>query len=154
MPPAPHSPATIRRTVAAAIKLKLAPAKWTESTAPYVLFPTTDAQGRVASSSFAVGLTGTVFGEGRQRPGEGAVATTTVNVKFTRPIRATSQVADWDAALDQEVELVRALRTLDGNPNLALRIVEVVSRLSAGEGTVYLGEVKAEITHLYPIPVE
>jgi hypothetical protein len=102
---------------------------------------------------FAVGCPRTEFGEVESSPTRrgpaGGRVTTTIGVRWLHQIRKDNQTEDYDAALDAENDLVKALVALDRTA-LGVGIVEM-RRVVVEEGAWLLGEITASATHRYAI---
>ncbi len=143
-------PSEIRQRVSAAVVAAL-PA-WKASRYAYPMFPGNDA-GLIEPRSFSVGVTSSavVDQDGRQIPTRGALTETVASVRFTLRVRADASVADFDAALDAEVALVAAVLALDRDPEMDMRYRDTAARAITGDGTVYLGEIRFTVRHMYPL---
>lgn len=85
--------------------------------------------------------------EGRQRASEGLWSVESpVLVLWAHRLRGDSQVADYDAALDAEQLLVKAIKAVAGLHIL----IEQMSRRAGPEGFV-LGQVRLRVVHNYAL---
>jgi len=80
----------------------------------------------------------------RQKVAEGLVVTTTLEVQWAHNLRGDGQLADYDAALDAEQDVVGAVR---GIATLHVLFQRATRRVVA-EGWV-LGTVRFQAVHLY-----
>ena len=134
----------IRRRVADAIR---ALPGWTESRWTYDLFPLDTSS--LAHHAYAVGVpSSTPVDRDRQRRA-GALMVTSVAVRWLHRVRADRQVADYDDALDAELDLMAAIMALDGVPDLSVRIDSIPSRAITGDGTYLQGDVSLQVMHRY-----
>ena len=145
------SPADLRSRIEARIASVLGGASppWKVAGLAYDMFPGADLADREALS-YAVGLPGTTFVDGRQPSGGQAPARTTVGVRFTSYLRTDAHVADYDVALAREVALIAAVRGTSGTGGPSPRAVQV-DREVVGDGTVFVGTVIFEVFHGYPL---
>ncbi len=127
-------------TAAAAIS-----ADWHQSNFVYDSFPRTESQS-LAHLSFAIGALRTQFAD-RQRRGREIPSRTTFGIRWLHNLRQDEQLADEDAALTAEIALIAALRAVTVAP---VRMVSVAIRTTVGDGTYFLGELHAEVDHLFP----
>lgn len=145
------APAALRARIEARIVAALGGGSppWRVASLAYDAFPGADLSDREALS-FAVGVTSTTFLDGRQPVGGVAPARSIVGVRWTSYLRTDAHVADYDRALEREVELVAAVRSTDGDGGPAARLVSSI-RQAVGDSTVFLGELTLEVFHPYPI---
>jgi hypothetical protein len=124
---------------------------WEVSRLAWDHFPGADPR-EVEALCFAVGLPSTTFADGdRQRKDvRQAQSSTQVGVKFASQLRLDAHVSDYDTALEREVTLVEALRSIAGVHGPAVHF-DSVDRSIVGDGTVFLGDVRLTVTHAYPI---
>ncbi len=142
----------IRQTVAAAIKAH-GTAGWLESPWPYPLFPGPEPR-QILDRGFAVGLLDTrLETKDKQVLAVGTLATTTVGVRFSRLITGEDQLAEYDAALEAELDLVAAILA-DRDLAASLRLDSVITREIVADGTVYLGELRFSCRHRYALTTE
>lgn len=145
------SPAELRQRIEARITAALGSGSppWRVAGLAYDAFPGADLSDREALS-FAVGVPSSTFLDGRQPVGGVAPVRSIVGVRFTSYLRTDAHVADYDRALEREVELVAAVRSTVGDGGPAARIVSV-QRLTAGNETTFYGEITLEVFHPYPL---
>lgn len=145
------APATLRARIEARITAALGASSppWRVATLAYDQFPGADLSDREALS-FAVGVPGTVFLDGRQLSGGQAPARTIVGVRFASYLRTDAHVADYDVALGREALLIAAVRGTTGAGGPAARVVSVERRVE-GDGTTFVGDVVFEVFHGYPL---
>lgn len=84
--------------------------------------------------------------DGRQRVTEGLLVTSTVSVSWAHRLRGDAQVADYDAALDAEQDLVGAVRAISAKHVLVQRM----TRKAVPEGWV-LGTATFQVIHRYAL---
>lgn len=156
------SPSALRSRVAASITSELGsnPRPWSESPHSYYAFPPQKDPTSVQPRSFAVGLgesatTQATERAGRQRRSVGAWTVTEVLVRFVGDLRADAQVTDLDTALDDEVDLVKAVMTTPGagppGGGLELRFLGITTREGLAGGTLFWAEARFAVKHAYPI---
>lgn len=146
----PLAPSALRARIATAINTDLAADGWTESRYAYPLFPGQDSR-LIVHLGYAVGLISTTpVRPDRQAQSFGAVVQTTVGVRFAHRLRADAMVADYDAALDAEGDL---LISVMGSSQTDGQVVlqGVTTRDVVADGTLYLGEIRFTVLHTYAI---
>ena len=145
------APADLRSRIESRIASVLGGASppWKVAGLAYDLFPGADMADREALS-YAVGLPGTTFLDGRQPSGGQAPARTSVGVKFTSYLRSDAHVADYDVALGREALLIAAVRGTTGTRGPSPRVVQV-DREVVGDGTLFVAAVIFEVFHGYPL---
>ena len=89
--------------------------------------------------------------QARGTDGSDALATSIVSVRYTYALRADSHVADYDAALDGEADLVRAVLTLTPDPQLSIRLLGIQDRSVLADGALYAGDLRFAVLHGYPL---
>jgi hypothetical protein len=149
------SPANVRQMVEAAILAVLGPDTATPipsrlSSLAWEAFPGADLRDAEACS-FAVGLPGSVALPGRQRGQAGGQPTTSqLGVRWSWSVAADRHVADYDAGLDREALLVRAVT---GTPFVGFPRPRFVSatRSLRGDGTLLVGDLLFAVFHTYPL---
>ncbi|MBM4369805.1 MAG: hypothetical protein FJ102_26580 [Deltaproteobacteria bacterium] len=102
--------ASIRQQVAAAIDSDLSASGWREATGTVDTFGEGDGEGRL-HLGYAVGCPETVATGDRQKVSLGTLVDTTVRVRWAYRVGALRQVADYDAALEAEASLIKAVAT-------------------------------------------
>jgi hypothetical protein len=148
------APSSILRRVVDAIEGTGGPVAWRESPIAFPLFPSPAAQD-FHHRTYAVGLPSTSAGAGRQRSAEGAMSTTSVVVRYVCRLRPDAGSADYVEAVESEEELVRVIAAgLERSPDLELRLVGTSRSAVIGEAAGYLGEIRYEARHLYPLESE
>ena len=103
----------------------------------------------VLHHAFAIGIADTAVHqpEGRQRPSEGLrQVESTVVVFWAHRIRGDNQVADYDAALDAEQDVVKAVKSIATMHIL----VEQMNRRAGPEGYM-LGSIRLRVIHNYAL---
>lgn len=102
----------------------------------------------LAHHAFAVGAPGTEAHprDGRQRPSEGLLVTSTLEVAWAHRLRADAQQADYRAALDAEQDMVGACK---GITTAHITVVRMTRR-AVPEGWV-LGTVTLAVLHRYAL---
>ena len=147
-------PSEIRAAIAANIAATLGVIAWRESPLAYPAFPG-EGDSMAGHADFAVGvLPGMQLGStDRQRlsgDGRGTVATTVIGVKFAHVIAPNAQVEDYDAALDGEAGIVALVL---GTPiaGCSVRLQDAVARGLEADFPMYLGELRFEVRHFYPL---
>lgn len=107
----------------------------------------------IAHKAFAVGIGGSTARDDRQRPNEGAMLDTDLNVIMAYRIRPLDQLPDVDGGLDLENDIVTALldRT-DSNlyPNLHIKFVSS-SRQLTDSGEYMLSTLNFDCLHFIPL---
>jgi len=137
---------TIRARLAAAID---AVSGFAESRYVYDLFGSDSRH--IMHKAFAVGANQTTAKpQARARRHSGQWATTTFAVKFAVRIRADAQVADYDAALNLEEDVVQAALAMAQTNITSIELASVPSRTVSPEGEWFLGQVVFSVVHLYP----
>lgn len=144
------SPATLQQTIEAALVAALgvlAPA-WQLSRLTWHQFPGADPLG-VEALSYAVGLASSeALPPGRQsRHALHAPVTTVVGLRYTSRLRPDAAVEDYRLALDREALLMHHCCKIQGAPLTFRDAVRGV----VGDGTVYLGDLRFDCHHYYPI---
>lgn len=139
--------ADLRARIAAAVEALAAPSAWKESPNP-ALYPRDP--GRWAHLSFAVTTPRTLFRSpvesSRLRRGtEGGLVDTTVLVRWVFRLRGDAMVADYDAALDAELVLMKALLGV-ALTDLHLELVSADRPISP-EGEWLIGQVTLTAQH-------
>lgn len=141
--------------VATAISTALSGSGWRESRHPYdLLTPGALPDGRqIEHHAYAVGVLRTRFSESsRQRPQATTLVTSTVGVRWAHRLRSDSPPTDgdYDAALDAQVDMVKAVRAMVETQGQQGRIL-AVSQSVAPDGIAAFGELEAEIVHHYAL---
>ncbi len=152
------SPATLRSRIETYILATLGPASatdppWQLSRYAYLAFPPLDTDG-VLPRSFAVGLVGgsPAYDGERQRPGIGAMVTTTIGVRYVYRLRADRHRDDYADALAAEPPLVQTVVATDATSQLsAVRFEGSQPGQLLGDGGGYMGEVRFSARHFYPL---
>jgi hypothetical protein len=148
-------PSAIRQRIAAAIVDALGSSPtgaFTESRHPWDRFPATLDGREMQHHAFAVGVpTSGPWELDRQRAENGTPMTTQVSVRWSRVLRVQAVVSDYDAALDDEAELVAAIVATDRNPDMGIRFVRVETRAVTPDGLAFLGELLFDVFHRYPL---
>lgn len=136
----------IRKAIATAITDTLGPDGWAESRQVGDVFPL-DPHG-TAHHAFAVTIPTTIpIPRDRQRRDEGAVATSTIILRWAHDLRPDGQVTDYDEALDAEATVIAAaLTAYHLRPSLTS-----AKRAVIGDGTVVVGTVEMSLTHSWTI---
>ena len=154
------SPRELRRRVEEAITGAMGPTSitspaWLVSRFAWPAFPATGDTRVVSARSYAVGLVSTEVDprarQARGTDGSDALATSIVSVRYTYALRADSHVADYDAALDGEADLVRAVLTLTPDPQLSIRLLGIQDRSVLADGALYAGDLRFAVLHGYPL---
>jgi len=147
------SPKQIRQRVAETLGTMLAPLGFVE--AAYVGLRLPENATLAGHHQFAVILLGSEFLAGRQSraqdPGRGAYCQTTVEVRWIARLRPDNEVADYDAALDSELAILDALRSLEQDQYLTLRLESVQSRDNPPGLALFAGTIRATCHHTYPL---
>lgn len=133
---------TLRETLSSAVG---ALSGWRVSTvAPDLFGQDTD---HLQHHAYALRLpTTTGTGTERQRPSERWAAATIVEVLWAHRIRGDAQVADYDAGLDAEQDVVKALKGVSS----AQMLVEQLDRRVVPEGWM-LGTIRLRLLHHYAL---
>lgn len=135
-------PATVRARVAEAIRVVLEPQGWALSTFVPQRF------GRdpraLAHHAYAVGLVETVAVAGQRQArvgsyGRAVEVVSRVVVRYAHLLRAASEVADYDEALEAERQLAAAVLDTPADRGLTLRFEQVSRATVGGDGTYHLG---------------
>ena len=140
------SVSTIRARIATAVD---AVSGFTESRYVYDLFGSDSRH--IMHKAFAVGVNQTTSKPtARTRRHSGQWAVTTYAVKFAVRIRADAQVADYDAALNLEEDVVQAALAMAQTSVSSIELASVPTRTVSPGGEWFLGQIAFEVTHLYP----
>jgi len=139
---------TVRQRLAAAVEALTVPAPWRESRWNADDFPADP--GTYAHLSFAIGAPilrwNSIMESVRHKRGaEGGLVDGEYTVRWTYRLRADRQVGDFDAALDAEAVLIKAIA---GASQVDCHIGQTQARRRVvGDGTWMLGEVSVIATH-------
>lgn len=136
----------LRQLVAARIDAAMG-AEWRESKGTWDTFGEADGEGRF-HKGFAVGCPDTKYKAGRQRPSEGALSETSVQIRWAYHLGAMKQVEDFDAALDEERRITAAVAGIAQSPGVSLAFVSASRRV---EGEWVLGEQEWTALHWLPL---
>jgi hypothetical protein len=121
---------------------------WKESAWPWDVLPVAE-PGTWAHLHFAVGVAETTWDRVESsrvnRGANGALAHTTIVVRWLYRLRADASVADYDAMLTQEAVLLAALLGTTST-DLHLRL-ESASRITLGDGAWSLGDLRLDAIH-------
>lgn len=142
------TPSAVRQAIAAVLR----EAGWHESAYGYD-FISADSR-HLAHKAFGVGVRSTsVPVEQRQRrPGKeggGILVESEVAVRFLVNVK-DQPVAGTDAAMDAEVDLVRAVLG-SKHRNMVVSLSSIPERRLLADGTYYRGEVRFSVMHTYPL---
>lgn len=133
----------------------LGPQHWTESRYPPELFGQDTREQR--HLGFSVGVPSTVPGalDRQSTHGgaglRGAVAETTVAVRWGYRLRAVGTTDDYDGALEAELALTGALFLIDRSPELGFRITQLQRSVLPGDEMLLLGTVTLIALHRTPL---
>jgi hypothetical protein len=143
------NPSEIHRRVQAAIAGALP--SWYPSRHSYEDLPSVPDGAEVAHQSYAVALPTSEWQAGRQPRSrtEGQQTSTELRVRWLYRIRVEARDTDYRAALDAEVDLLRAILATGGDRELHVQLAGPVSRrdLSSATGPMLLGELDFVIHH-------
>jgi hypothetical protein len=143
---------TLRQRLAAAVEALTLPAPWRESRWNADDFPADP--GTYAHLAFAVSApitryTSIMESYRHKRGADGALVDSEFAVRWTFRLRADRQVADFDAALDAEAVLIKAI---SGASLVDAHIGQTQARRRVvGDGTWMLGELAVIATHRLPL---
>lgn len=140
------SPSTIRQRVSTAIINALQASGWQESGDTYDTFGEGD--GDRIDKSYAVGVPSSRALGDRQVLAAGALAETTVAVKFCISIPAMDQVAGYDAGLDAEALVLAAVLTARQSTGCDILVVD--SKRDVAEGW-FNDELVFRAIHRWPL---
>jgi hypothetical protein len=138
----------LRQRLAAAVEALTSPSPWRESRWSFDLFPSDP--GQYAHLAFAVGAQTTAPDAPQEmirhkRGADGALVTTSIAIAWTYRLRADRQVADYDAALDAEAVLVRAIT---GASQVDVHFIPTeLRRRVVGDGAWMFGTVSVDAVH-------
>ena len=140
----------IRKRVAVALE-GISGAGLRQSPLPFQAFGRTP--NSIAHKGFAVGIGGSNAADDRQRPTEGAMLQTDLDITFAFRLRPLDQLTDIDLQLDMENTIITAL--LDrGNavlyPNIHIKLLSS-SRVLTDSGEYVLSSLAFEILHFIPL---
>ena len=96
--------------------------------------------------AFSIGIGRTDISGDRQRISEGTMVYTELVVKFAWRLRADNQVADFDAALDAEEDLMVACMSAS-LIDLHIRLEGIPARQVSPDGDWFLGELTFRAQH-------
>ena len=140
------APDTIRARVAARIGLL---SGYKQSRWVLDLFGTDS--NHVMHHAFAVGLGSTrAQGAARSRRHGGTLVTTQVIIKWAHRIRADAQVADYDAALQSEQDVIESMQGVALTDIISLELNSITQRQVAPSGDWFLSSVLYDVQHFYP----
>lgn len=141
----------LRQRVAAVVSALTSPSQWRESSWAFDAFPADP--GRFAHLTFAVGVPQSDFDElegSRRRLTTGGLTGTDVVVRWVFRLKADgTAIASYDAALDAEAALVKALMAAS-RTDLHLGVTRL-SRRGAGDGEWLLCETALTAVHQYAL---
>jgi len=140
----------IRKRVAVALE-GISGAGLRESPLPFQAFGRTP--NSIAHKAFSVGIGGSNASDDRQRPTEGAMLQTDLDITFAFRIRPLDQLTDIDLQLDMENTIITAL--LDRSnavlyPNLHIKLISS-TRLLTDSGEYVLSTLSFEALHFIPL---
>lgn len=140
----------IRQRIAAQISTSLGGDGWNESRYVHDLFGSdTD---HIGPKAYSVGIRSSeLVGNQRLRPADGAHVATEVEVVFSWRIRGDAQKADYDAALDAENDLVKAVLATDRTDLSSLILDGIPARQVDDTGTWFIGTLRFGATHMYAL---
>lgn len=146
------TPADLRSRIEAQITSALGSASpaWVPSAMAFDAFPGGDLDDQQALA-FAVGLPSSDVIGGRTAPGRQVAVSTVVGVRWTYRLRSDTHVADYDAALGQEVELVQAVTATTGDRGPAAELVRIERGIAAEDAELFIGTVMFRVFHQYPL---
>ena len=138
------SVSTIRQRMQAQISTSLGAQGWRPSRfVPQLFGRDTD---MINPKVFSVGVERTDTSGDRQRISEGTMVYTGLVVKFAWRLRADNQIADFDAALDAEEDLMVACMSAS-LIDLHIRLEGIPSRTVSPDGDWFLGELTFRAQH-------
>lgn len=141
---------SIRSRVATALEA-IAGAGLNQSPLPYGAFGRTP--NSIAHKAFAVGIGGSNAMDDRQRPTEGAMLQTDLDITFAFRLRPLDQLTDVDNQLNLENTIITAL--LDRSnavlyPNLHIKLIST-NRALTDSGEYILSTLSFEALHFIPL---
>lgn len=84
--------------------------------------------------------------DGRQRPADGLLVTTSIEIQWAHRLRGDAQSTDYDAALDAEQDAIKAIKAIT-----SLHVtIEAMGRRAALDGWV-LGTIRVSVLHRYAL---
>lgn len=102
----------------------------------------------MAHLSFAVDIGTTTVAAHRQRLSTGAVAETSVTVRWLHRLRADAQIGDYDDALDAGEALTAAVLAVEPSPGLRARLLRAGPLTTVGDGTHIRQDLEFAVLHL------
>lgn len=146
------TPADLRSRIEAQIVSALGSASpaWVVSALAFDAFPGGDLDDRQALA-FAVGLPSSDVLAPRPTSGRQVATSTIVGIRFTYRLRADTHVADYDAALVQEVALVQAVSGTTGTRGPAAELVRIERGIAEADHELYIGTLMFRVFHQYPM---
>ncbi len=140
-------PSDIRKLVADKILEAMGADGWKQSIHPHPAFPGFDTS-KIEAKAFAVGVQSTRPLKSRQ---DGYVLVeSSVSVRYSRALKATLQVASFDEAMDAELKIVAAVSSIS-SPDADVTLLDIPTRTTVADGTVYLGEIRFVARTVYPL---
>ncbi len=107
----------------------------------------------IAHKAYSIGIGGSNAQDDRQRPIEGAMLTTDVDIKMAYRIRPLDQLTDVDGGLDLENDIItKILDRTDSNlyPNLHIKFVSS-SRQLTDSGEYMISTLSFDVLHFIPL---
>lgn len=141
---------TIRKRVATAMEA-ISGAGLKESPLPFDAFGRTP--NSIAHKAFSVGIGGSNAQDDRQRPLEGAMLQTDLDITFAYRLRPLDQLTDVDNQLDMENTIITALLDRTDSsiyPNLHIKFISS-NRLLTDSGEYVLSTLSFEALHFIPL---
>jgi hypothetical protein len=139
---------TIRQAFVSLITTSMGGAGWREGTGVWDTFGDGEGDNRL-HKGYAVGCPSTAARPGRQRRALGALAETTVSVRWAYNLAAKDQTGSYDTALDAERQIIAAI-TLPPSTN-SLRPILVSSSRDVDDQGWMVGEITWLVVHMLPI---
>lgn len=141
---------TIRKRIATAMEA-ISGAGLKESPLPFDAFGRTP--NSIAHKAFSVGIGGSNAQDDRQRPLEGAMLQTDLDITFAYRLRPLDQLTDVDNQLDMENTIITALLDRTDSslyPNLHIKFISS-NRLLTDSGEYVLSTLSFEALHFIPL---
>ena len=141
---------TIRSRVATALEA-IAGSGLNQSPLPFDAFGRTP--NSIAHKSFAVGIGGSTAMDDRQRPSEGAMLQTDLEITFAFRLRPLSQLTDVDNQLNLENTIITALLDRSNGtlyPNLHIKLLST-NRALTDSGEYIISSLSFEALHFIPL---
>ena len=141
---------SIRQRVSTALE-SIAGVGLKESPLPFEAFGRTP--NSIAHKSFSVGIGGSNAQDDRQRPVEGAMLQTDLDITFAYRIRPLDQLTDVDNQLDLENTIIKTLLDRTDSslyPNIHIKFISS-NRLLTDSGEYVLSSLSFEVLHFIPL---